>query len=923
MKGKHIFTVLFAFQLSLFAQLKVKYLPFNDLQYLDYLNQKNNPQKNARTESLADTVRPTITIKITKGNNPRCINTGDNFTFTATGHNWGQSGTVEWFVNNISTSVVATSFAGSNFANSTTISGRVTSTLPCAKPLIIESNKIIIEESGSLEASVSLKVIAGNNPECNGNISNITLQAIPTYGGADPQFSWLVNNTIVSSIVGNNYSYSNSDAIRVRMVSNLGSCVSSLTSSITSSQFIRTYSSSIIQQNLNAVELRLISLTNDFCGQSVYNFEATAYNAGSNPIYNWYRNDFLIFTSSSSKTFSTPLASSGDEIVVKVKSSLNCVNITTSSSNVFAKVDTLISLPFFEDFSSYSGSPDNNKWMKNGGTLVTNTYSDSPPTLGLAIFDGLKYTGSPYDSLNLTNRGLSDNLTSLPYDFSYYNNRDSLYLHFFWMYGGLGDAPELNQADKISLLFKDQTGNFNEVWAAVPGPSSLSGQFFHASVAINDTNSLNYLFRGFQFKFQTTGRLSGQYDVWGIDYVVLSRKSKPELPNYIDQSFSKQPLPFLKNYASMPYKHFISDKNNQLTTVGTSLNNISIRDRNNHNVIGRMIESFSGNNLGELLNLSISLEANTRNFEVIIPVNAILFPAVAPRNPYELKSILTIDANNNNTITGMPYAINNTITAITRFDNYYAYDDGSAEYVVSNNAKNENVAVKFMLPPTVTDTLKQIAIQLNKTNKQLLGQSFRIVVWKSRPKNAYNFTTKEVLYNKIVQIKYAPKINGYTVFNLDKSIVLADSFFVGYSQISDGELIVGFDKNTNSTENIWYSSGGAWYNYSLENPESKGSIMIRPVFGIYSFEVTKSKETAPPFIGEISVYPNPTDGNFCVSHPFESIEVYDLIGNKVGHFKATESSCIENHGLQNGIYFLKIRMTNSLILTKKLIITNL
>lgn len=914
MKLKTIYILFFAIQWSVFAQLKVKHLPFNDLQYLDYLQQKNN-QKSARTESLVDTVRPVITIKITQGNNPRCVNTGENFVFSATGFNWGQSGTVEWFVNDVSTAN-GFSFSGSDYPNGTKIQAKVTSTLPCAKPKVVQSNVITIETATSLEAAVSLVVSAGNNPECAGNISDITLQAIPVNGGTNPSYSWQINNTIVSSIVGSNYTYSNTDAVRVLMVSSIGACVSSATGTIRSSQFIRNYTPSITQLTSNPVELRLISQTNDLCAKANYNFVATAYRAGQNPVYLWYKNDVLI-PNASTTNLSIPIENTGDEIQVKVRSSLSCINITTSSSNVFAKVDTLVSLPFFEDFSSYKGSPDKNKWMKNGGTLVSNTYSDNPPTQGLAIFDGLKYNGSPYDSVNITNRGVADNLVSLPFDFSDYTNSDNLYLHFFWMYQGLGDAPELGQGDKLTLLFKDETGSFNPVFTALPG--TQPGVFFQASVPINNLAGINYLYRGFQFKFQSTGRLSGQYDVWGVDYVVLLRNSSASNPDYIDQAFSKQPLSMLKNYQSMPYKHFIADKNNQLNPITSSINNLNSINNSNKTTVN-LVDAFDGNVLGVLYDSTLLLPGNKLNQEVFVKSNASLFPTIAPRNPYELRTNFSLDGNTDNAILGLPFAINNSISGLTRFDNYYAYDDGSAEYIISNNAKNEHVVTKFTLPPTITDTLREIAFQFNKSNIQLTGQSFKIVVFKSLPEKGYVLTGPEVLYNKVVPIRYAPKVNGYTSFRLDKPLPISGDFYVGYTQITDGDIIVGFDKNTDCTANTFYTSGGRWNTLSVESPEVKGSIMIRPVFGFYNYEVTALENRNTEQKNEIVLYPNPSvDGEFAIeidaTQTGNTLQIYNYLGSLVFTQLITEQKTLINSNLAKGLYI--VRLGN---VTKKLVV---
>lgn len=91
---------------------------------------------------------------------------------------------------------------------------------------------------------------------------------------------------------------------------------------------------------------------------------------------------------------------------------------------------TALNLPFFEDFTSYSGYPDNTVWTDRE-IYINNTMCVSPVSWGVATFDGLNADGIPYEpNINI---GLvyADSLTSMPIDLSSNTPADSIYLSFF------------------------------------------------------------------------------------------------------------------------------------------------------------------------------------------------------------------------------------------------------------------------------------------------------------------------------------------------------------------------------------------------------------------------------------------------------------------------------------------------------------
>src|SRR5688500_3761803 len=50
-----------------------------------------------------------------------------------------------------------------------------------------------------------------------------------------------------------------------------------------------------------------------------------------------------------------------------------------SNKNARTQADPLV-LPFFDDFSTYTGRPDVNLWEGRGGVVVNNTFAVNPPS---------------------------------------------------------------------------------------------------------------------------------------------------------------------------------------------------------------------------------------------------------------------------------------------------------------------------------------------------------------------------------------------------------------------------------------------------------------------------------------------------------------------------------------------------------------
>lgn len=133
-----------------------------------------------------------------------------------------------------------------------------------------------------------------------------------------------------------------------------------------------------------------------------------------------------------------------------------------------------VRLPFVDDFSNYTGYPNNTLW-KDRKCFINNTYAINPPSIGVATFDALDENGKIYAHADRS-AFPADTLTSvlIRLDSNFTQHRpmrlsDSIYFSFYYQPGGgcssnppvgwgrLGDEPERD--DRLVLEFGYATGN--------------------------------------------------------------------------------------------------------------------------------------------------------------------------------------------------------------------------------------------------------------------------------------------------------------------------------------------------------------------------------------------------------------------------------------------------------------------------------
>lgn len=517
-------------------------------------------------------------------------------------------------------------------------------------------------------------------------------------------------------------------------------------------------------------------------------------------------------------------------------------------------------LPFIEDFSYEGPYPNASIWL-DSQVYINNTMPDNPINRGVATFDGLNQWGRPYFKDPLAS-GTADSLTSKPFNFSIYTPANNIYLSFFYQPQGLGFAPE--SGDSLLLFFKNQNQDWIRVWETRGTPLQ---PFKIALIPITDTQ---FLHNNFQFRFVNIASLNTNDDIWNIDYIKIdvNRNAADSIMN--DVGFTKEPTSILKNYSSLPYRHFLVNKVNELSSSQTlELRNTYIAAKNitvHHEATELLSATFISNNTLSSVTIGGKSSLNQSNPSFQINYNSPnTYDKVVIRNKYFIDA-LPGDRKENDTI------IANTI-----FDNYFSYDDGSAEksyFLLPAANFPSKTALEFTL--NQGDSLRGLMVHFGAQVPTALGKYFSIVLYKKLHGIG---NSDEILYQQdFYQVKYEPTINGFTTYAFDTAKYLdAGTYYIGIMQpanFGSDSIYYGLDVNNNTNhQHLWYNVDGTWYASGIQ-----GSLMMRPIVGLAftPTSISESKlETNP-----ILLFPNPADDKIFIQSiiPITQVEIFDTRG---------------------------------------------
>ena len=552
-----------------------------------------------------------------------------------------------------------------------------------------------------------------------------------------------------------------------------------------------------------------------------------------------------------------------------------------------------LELPFLDDFSGYTGTPDSSRWS-DAHVFVNRNYGIDPVSLGVATLDAIDGDGSIYPDAEIDPRTfVADLLTSQPLQLGYPAS-DSIYLSFLYQPQGRGDRPETG--DSLTVDFYDPV---LEQWINVWGiPGDTLHQFRHAMIPVTDER---FLQEGFRFRFRNRASLPrnddypdkrANVDHWNVDYVRLDRNRSVTDTVLTDVAITAPLTSILKDLTALPWDHFDEAFNTVLDRE------ITLHYRNNDTITRNVTRTLVVRDMlfQETYSPGVPtaqdippMEDTTVNFTNYYPFDL----ERGDSGIFRYKASLRTDEFDHKT--------NDTVTYDQMFKDYYAYDDGSAEAgygLRGQGTRNGSVAMKYNAFDS--DLLGGVDICFNQLYDSVnLDYYFRLKVWEDREGKPGAVIGED---EQDHTPEYTDRLHGFKRYYFSQPVPVNGVFYVGWTQYNEYLLNVGLDLNNRpATAVMFYNFNGTW-----QPSMAPGVIMFRPFLYRKSMGNTPDHDPA----GSLLIYPNPASSRIHLEIPDDAsgpgirLEIFDVSGRLIDQ-GVTHSRSWDVSRLQEGMYYLR------------------
>lgn len=548
---------------------------------------------------------------------------------------------------------------------------------------------------------------------------------------------------------------------------------------------------------------------------------------------------------------------------------------------------TRTGLPFIDDFA-YTGPYPNSTLWTDSQAYVNNTMGYLPVNRGVATLDGLNKYGRPYFNSPFSS-GTADSLTSTYINLSAFTAANNIYMSFYFQPQGLGFAPENN--DSLFLYFRNNNNDWVRMWETRGTPL----QAFQ--IKILPLTDMQYMHDSFQFRFVNIASLNTNDDIWNIDYIKIDVNRNPADSIMNDVGFTEEPGSILSKYSSMPYRHFQANQANE-RSASQLLELRNLYDVTKSITVNHVAtEFFSGTplnaitlppaNIGAKSTLNQSVP--TYNISYTAPNN---YSKVVVRNKYFINSLGATDRK-----------LNDTITRDAVFDNYFAYDDGSAEksyFLLPANNFPSKTALEFTL--NQADTVQGLYVHFGAQVPTAAGKFFSVVLYKKLKGPGTDDTI--IFQQDFYTVQYENDINGFSGYGFDTPVALdAGVYYMGITQpanFGSDSIYYGLDVNNNTNiQHLFYNVDGTWLASGVN-----GSVMMRPAVGQHFTPTTIPEDPAGEIV-ENNIYPNPVNDRlyFETGRSAVKCRLFDINGRQVSVMYPAENR-LQIAGIPPGLYVL-------------------
>jgi hypothetical protein len=515
-------------------------------------------------------------------------------------------------------------------------------------------------------------------------------------------------------------------------------------------------------------------------------------------------------------------------------------------------------LPFWDDFSKGIQS---SRWIPKGASY-TETIGNKAPSIGMVLFNGVDEAGKSYSSQE-KDQGEGDYLSSIPLDLSVIPaaQQASVYLSFYWQAGGKAEVPDSN--DRLTLQILTPGGTWLNIWEKRGGTAVDRNRFIQETIAIRP----EWQHANFQFRFFSNGRQSGPFDSWLLDYVYLNSKRSSTDLSYPDRALTQRTTVRLGDFGAYPWELLQKNQKGKWSTAKSEFQNLENRFKAmEYSVTLRDSSGVSMLPINSTTPFNPVPNALERRTIASRSFTEIPLPAKPTEVVFEMALItgdgLLTEINGSDTVrySQVDFRSNDRVSSRFPIRDYFAYDQGVADYTAGINQRSGQIAVEYTTPEPVF--LKGISIDFSNTRQ--VNQVLDLVVWSA--------LDKKPLYSKEVVIPAKAPGQAIHYFPLEEAIPVSGTFFVGFTQFTNDFLQVGLDKGNDFSSRIFYNVGGGW----VKNTEVTGSLLIRPHVSLTG----KASGNIEP-TNSLRIYPNPTVNEVQVEGEFSSLQVVDSYGREV------------------------------------------
>ena len=584
-----------------------------------------------------------------------------------------------------------------------------------------------------------------------------------------------------------------------------------------------------------------------------------------------------------------PLAAVAQLTIVPIEKKSSAPELNKSRISQLSAMN----LPFWDDFSftQQQGVVNDTLWETGKRVWVNDGLGIDPPSVMVATFDGLDSIGKPYSVTDLLAKGFADRMVSRKILLGEVDetDRSTVFFSFYYQIKGRGELPD--QDDNLSLWFLRSDGTWVKVFEAGTTGNPVTNKFNYVSLAVNDPT---FFHNDFRFRFQNFARLSGPYDMWHVDYVYLNKGRVSGERSMPDRTVSTNLSPFFSTYTSVPLVHYrdtfpgISVKP-EIRLFGLLENNFQPFRYTTKAMVTRRTETGITTDKIVIEDDVPPVDPQTGGAVIIRPFEILKLTLQQPfpgeRVPSDADSVhvkvtFGLNSADDNPLVYLPnyrpinFLRNDTVSTEFFLTDFYARDDGKAEFGAGLNEAGTQLAAGFDLLKQGSDTLVAVDVYFPQFGDQS-NQSLSLRIWNSTGKGP-----DEQLHQQSITVTRTEQ-NRFTRYALSQPVAVNGRFFVGWKQNATAVIPAGFDKNNDSGETIYFNTTGEW----VKNTQASGSLMIRPVFGagngVTDITGLSADRNSHP-------WPNPNNGSFRLPGRATGIQVMGATGDHQGFRRSDE-----------------------------------